>query len=272
MIYRPCTSSKRQSLLQLGRSILSGLLVAGLVFLTPTSSLASVYGMPLSKAYSGEFFQFFEFKVVGVSITEDGFMEILFKPPKGTTTRTSVKLHVVLEKGGEIKRMQLELNRKFINDAKQGMFARDVAKSFIQAGVHSEDYESARPVVNEIFFRQKLTPIILGTDTSSSGSKNGRAPISIFKLGEGKLTSGDIIIIGEGGNIPVLPEAESELYQCFVGKVNSTRLILSKSSINLENCKIAGVDTLRITIAPKDFTSPKGSENFNFHSLPLFLP
>lgn len=240
--------------------------------LARSSSAMSVYGMPLSKAYSKDFFQFFQFRVVGVSITDDGFMEIIFKPPKGNPTRTSVKLFVVLEKDGQIKRMRLELVRSFIDDLKQGMFARDVAKSFIQAGVHADDYVDARPVVNEIFFRQKLTPIDIGNQVKSSGSKKSGSTISIYKLGEGKLASGDIIIIGDGANIPKLPPEHSDLYKCFTGRKDSFRQNFSKSSLLLENTLIDGNKVLVMTIGPRDIAPKAELENFDFHNLPLFLP
>ncbi|MCA9816507.1 MAG: hypothetical protein KC652_15420, partial [Cyanobacteria bacterium HKST-UBA01] len=64
------------------RYALVGLLLVALIASFSRQALAfSVYGMPLSKAYSKDFFQFFKFRVVGVSITDDGFMEIIFKPP-----------------------------------------------------------------------------------------------------------------------------------------------------------------------------------------------
>ena len=177
----------KMNLVRVNKTFLCILLGFGLILATPeclaeNSSSGSVFDMPLDKAYANDFFQFFRLRVVGVSVTDDGFMEIIFKPPKREPSRTSVKLHVVLKKDGEIKRMQLILGRQFIDDVKQGMFARDFAKSFIQAGVHKEDYARVRPVVNEIFFRQKLTPIILGKGKS-------QGTISIFKLGEGKLAS-----------------------------------------------------------------------------------
>lgn len=252
-------------------SVLGAALISVASIQAPAWSM-SVYGMPLSKAYAKDFFQFFQFRVVGVSITEDGFMEIIFKPPKGNPTRTSVKLHVVLEKDGQIKRMQLELVRSFIDDMKQGMFARDVAKSFIQAGVHADDYADARPVVNEIFFRQKLTPIVLGTQIKGSGSKKSNSVISIYKLGEGKLSSGDIIIIGDGANIPKLPSEHSELYKCFTGKISSSRLVFSKSSLHLENTSKNGNKVLLMTVGPKDLSIKGDVNSFDFHNLPLFIP
>ena len=89
--FRPLTrySNKRPC----RRVALVGLFLVALILGFSREALAfSVYGMPLSKAYSKDFFQFFKFRVVGVSITDDGFMEIIFKPPKGDPRRTSVEL------------------------------------------------------------------------------------------------------------------------------------------------------------------------------------
>lgn len=240
-------------------------------FSVPNAYALSVYGKQLSKAYSDDFFQFFRFRVVGVSITKDGFMEIIFKPPKRNPSRTSVKLKVVLTKEGAIKRMDLGLARSFINDSKQGMFARDVAKSFIQAGVHKDDYDKVRPLVNEIFFRQKLTPIVIGESKSSKSSAAIKG-ISIFKLGEGKLTSGDIIIIGDGGSIPKLPEELSTPYKCFIGKITSTKVNLSKTTVLFDNAKVDGHKELHITIGASDSELSRMNSSLDFHSLPMYVP
>ena len=251
------------------RYALVGLLLVALIASFSRQALAfSVYGMPLSKAYSKDFFQFFKFRVVGVSITDDGFMEIIFKPPKGDPRRTSVKLSVVLEKEGQIKRMRMELGRAFIDDARQSMFARDYAKSFIQAGVHEDDYGDARPIVNEIFFRQKLTPI----DLSGGSDSLKKGEYRIFKLGEGKLTSGDIIIIGDGANIPTLPDKESDMYRCFIGKSDACSAVFSKSSVHLKNFKVNGNQFLAITVAPRDYKELEKKDSFDFHAVPLFIP
>ncbi|MCB9470353.1 MAG: hypothetical protein H6677_18925 [Candidatus Obscuribacterales bacterium] len=251
------------------RYALVGLLLVALIASFNRQALAfSVYGMPLSKAYSKDFFQFFKFRVVGVSITDDGFMEIIFKPPKGDPRRTSVKLSVVLEKEGQIKRMRMELGRAFIDDARQSMFARDYAKSFIQAGVHEDDYGDARPIVNEIFFRQKLTPI----DLSGGSDSLKKGEYRIFKLGEGKLTSGDIIIIGDGANIPTLPDKESDMYRCFIGKSDACSAVFSKSSVHLKNFKVNGNQFLAITVAPRDYKELEKKDSFDFHAVPLFIP
>lgn len=251
------------------RYALVGLFLVALTLSFSRQALAfSVYGMPLSKAYSKDFFQFFKFRVVGVSITDDGFMEIIFKPPKGDPRRTSVKLSVVLEKEGQIKRMRMELGRAFIDDARQSMFARDYAKSFIQAGVHEDDYGDARPIVNEIFFRQKLTPI----DLSGGSDSLKKGEYRIFKLGEGKLTSGDIIIIGDGANIPTLPDKESDMYRCFIGKSDACSAVFSKSSVHLKNFKVNGNQFLAITVAPRDYKELEKKDSFDFHAVPLFIP
>lgn len=221
--------------------------------------------MPLDKAYANDFFQFFKFRVVGVSITKDGFMEIIFKPPKLKPERTSVQLNVVLHKDGKIKRMRLALDRQFIDDKKQGMFARDYAKSFLQVGVHDDDYKAVKPLVNEIFFRQKLTPVVLG-------NKKFQGTLSIFKLGEGKLTSGDIIIIGSGGNIPKLPKKESSLYKCFAGKTANAQIDMSKSTVRLENIDQDRKKVHLIIIGPKEDLMESKTTDFDFRSFPLNVP
>jgi len=142
------------------KSFKSQLIALGLALATifPQSALSqsgalSIYGEPLSEAYKKDFFSFFRFSMIGMSVTKDGYTSVSYKPPRGSMLRQCVDLNLTLTSEGRIKRMVLKLRRRCIEDSRQGMFARDVAKSFIQAGIPDSDSDSVGDLINEIFFR-----------------------------------------------------------------------------------------------------------------------
>lgn len=168
----------------------------------------------------------------------------------------------------------MDIQRRFIDDERQGMFARDIEKSFIQASVPEEDYESVNLLVNEIFFRQKLTKVEVGkvVTENRAGEKKESIPSAVFKLGGGKLVPGDIIIVGDASKIPPLPPTPSQLYNCFVGQVPVAEIKLTSTVLKMENSKTEGDEVLSTTLIPlKDAQSLENLE-LDFSKMPLRLP
>lgn len=228
----------------------------------------SVQGLDLEQASNRDFFRHFNFRIVGHMVTGDGYTQLLFKRPKDGPDRSSVKLYVTLDGEDRIRRMSLCLDRRFIDSPKQGMFARDEAKSFIQAAVSDSEYDQVRPLANEIFFRQNLTKISVDAEKKEVGTSG----VTVFKVGSGELAPGDIIIIAESDNLPKLPEEPSRLYKCFTGDEPEGEVELSESLVRFENRDLNGLKTLEISIMPRQDAKDLANLELDFNNLPLRRP
>lgn len=244
--------------------------------LTATSALAShsVFGLNMTDAFEKDLFNFFSFRLVGLTVTRDGFTELVFRTPKSSPYRPFVKLYITLDVEGKIRRTRMDIQRRFINDERQGMFARDMEKSFIQASVPDGDYESVDLLVNEIFFRQKLTKIEVGKVVSENraGEKKESNPSAVFKLGNGKLMPGDIIIVGDSSKIPALPASPSRLYNCFIGQIPDAEIKLTDTILKMENITTDGEEVLSTTLTPSSDAKLLENLDLDFTKMPMRLP
>ncbi len=232
----------------------------------------SVFGSSLVDAYRKNFFDHFRFRAIGMSITNDGFTEVMLRLPRNSRFRPFLSVYVALDKSGKIMRTKMHLKRRFIEDKMQSAFARDFAKSFVQASVPDGDLDKVRMLSNEIFFRQAITKV---TDVKVSTDEPGdSAPTTktIFKLGPGKLREGDIIIMGQGGELPSLPKKMSDLYKCFIGQSESARLELTNTVLRFHNEQVANEDTLVITVVSSGYDKAPEKPEVDFGDLPVRIP
>ncbi len=255
-------------------NVVACLVVLLLIGVRPVCAKDSIYGLELSDAVDRDLFSFFRFKLVALSVTSDGYTQLVFKPPKSTPFRSFVDVQLVLDEAGKIRRMTMILSRRFITDDRLGMFARDVAKSFVQAAVPNEDFESVKFLVNEIFFRQKLTEVKVRSvvSESSRGDKEASGPTTVYKLGSGKLVPGDIIIMGDASKLPPLPPNPSQMYQCFAGDVDSAETQLTSTVLRMVNKESDGQSVLVLSLNPKEDDKAVVNEGVDFRSVPLHVP
>lgn len=230
-----------------------------------TGSL-SIFGEPMSEAYKKDFFSFFRFTMVGMTVTRDGFSCIMFKPPRGSMLRQCAELEITLSLEGRVKRMSMRLKRRCIDDLRQGMFARDVAKSFIQAGIPDKDSEAVSDLINEIFFRQKLTRIDVKPGEPDSSTEK-LPPITVLKLGGGELSDGDIIIFGENLRVPELTREPSALYSVFSGESKTASQKIGDLVLEMEN-EPKGEENLLMSIMSAADKEKMLNTDFDFDQLP----
>jgi len=239
-------------------------------------SKLSIFGVDMQDAYGRHFFSHFRFRPIGLSVTSDGFTEMLLRLPRSSRFRPFVNVYVALDGEGKIMRARIHLRRRFIEDKVQGAFARDIAKTFVQAAVPEDEFEKVRPITNEIFFRQEITrvpDIKVETDDKDKKKEETSAPTTIFKLGSGKLREGDIIIMGEGGELPELPKKTSDLYKAFIGTNKVSRLALNDSVLKFSNQKLDGEETLVISIGSKaDQAGDKNHSELDYGNMPMHIP
>jgi len=217
----------------------------------------SLPGMQLADAKKEDFFVFFRLQETGRKPRSKDMTDVRFQPPAASNFWKLVTVVLTVDKDEHICDMQLTLKRSFIDDQKHGVFARDLAKSFLVATIPESDYHSARDLVNEIFFRQqqfssmefdgKLINAVTGKEISKARN--------ILKGGTSDIKAGDVIIIGGTGAVPKLPDEPSHGYLVYAGKEKEFEQKLSKVHIRLKNeNNDKGDDVLVISMSPEHET------------------
>jgi len=92
-----------------------------------------VTSMPLNleSERGSEFFTWFHLAPVGTPIAVDGSQAWHSFRPTGSAFQALVEVDVLSEADGKIEGASLGLDRSFIDDPRNGVFARDIAKSFM---------------------------------------------------------------------------------------------------------------------------------------------
>lgn len=232
----------------------------------------TIYGIEMQEAFGRDFFTHLRLRPIAYSVTKDGFTEMLLRLPKSSPLRALLNCYVVLDDSGKIIRARLHLKRRAIADKLNGAFARDYAKSFVQAAVPESELDTGASIGNEIFFRQEITKL-QKSDLESRKEKSDPDK-TYFKLGSGKLKEGDIIITGGAGELPSVPNKPSEFYQVFIGKVSASKMNLENVVLRFTNKMLEGEDTLVISVArkndpPDDDRERKGVD---YGNMPLHVP
>jgi hypothetical protein len=232
----------------------------------------TIYGVEMQEAFGRDFFTHLRLRPIAYSVTKDGFTEMLLRLPKSSQLRALLNCYVVLDDSGKIIRARLHLKRRAISDRLQGAFARDYAKSFVQAAVPESELDTGASIGNEIFFRQEITKL-QKADLDSRKDKADPEK-TYFKLGSGRLKEGDIIITGGAGELPAIPKRPSEFYQVFIGKEKTSRMNLEGVVLRFTNKVLEGEDTLVISVARKD--DPQDGEDdskeVDYGNMPLHIP
>ncbi len=232
----------------------------------------SVFGLNMVDAFERNFFSHFRFRPIAMSVTNDGFTEVMLRLPRSSRFRPFLLVYVALDKSGKIMRTTMHLKRRFIEDKMQSAFARDFAKSFVQASVPNEDLDKVRAIVNEIFFRQAITKVSDVKISTKEKEDENLTTTTIFKLGPGKLREGDIIIMGEGGELPTLPKKMSDLYKCFIGLSKNSKIDLTNTVLRFRNQTIANEDTLVLSVVTSDDDKAPDKPELDFGNLPVRVP
>lgn len=178
---------------------------------------SSLLKKAIEEAKKGDFFTFFHLNKVGETTEIQKRTVISFKPDKDSPFYSLVTVKVTLD-NRSITQIDLILARSFIEDRKNTLFARDIAKSLLQDGLPAEDKAKVIDLIHEI--------------ASPSGSD---APTVLMRKGAQ----------------PKLPDSPSPGYLTFLGRKPMYDQKLPKSVLHLENRKVEGVDSLVITLQVK---------------------
>jgi hypothetical protein len=132
------------------------LLLASLcLFAALASRATAAVGDRLEEMRQTDFFKFFHLTEAGPRASEGGLAVVTFRPGGGPFQRL-VKVVVAEDAGGVVRAMELTIDRPFVEDRANGIFARDIAKSFLRAAVPRADAAKIEDLANEIEFPKEL--------------------------------------------------------------------------------------------------------------------
>ena len=116
-------------------------------------------GGTLEQAKQTDFFRFFHLEQSQVS-KSDGSTVTAFKP-SGEKFHPLVTVKVTTDGAGRILALEMALARSFIDSPRDGIYARDIAKSFLQAGLPAPWDGETTDLINEIEFQATSTMTII---------------------------------------------------------------------------------------------------------------
>jgi hypothetical protein len=199
------------------KTVLSGMIVsaADLLAVQRTIHLGpfGLLGNMPNDAKQTDFFKYFRLEESGTSVGPDGGKTISFAP-SASKFRPLVRVRLHLAPAGWIRGVDLSLKRRFIEDPRDEASARDIAKSFLEAGAIKEDWDRIHRLHDEIFYLGS-TKMIIGADAAKNIS------------------------------IPLLP---SDGYLAFTGRHEHFVDMLSRSRLWIENVSADGEPALFISI------------------------
>lgn len=112
----------------------------------------------IEDAKQSEFFRWFSFAEAGATKEESGRTVLTFRP-EGEKFRRLVKLDAVLDEKDFITALRLTITRLFVDHNRDGIFARDITKSFLRSAFPEPDDTSVATFAAEIEGRHNF-PVI----------------------------------------------------------------------------------------------------------------
>jgi hypothetical protein len=199
-----------------------------------------VLSKPLAGAIKQDFFTFFHFQEKSREKKEGETIVMYATNCMGNM----VILGVIVEGTDDrVKMMTLILDRKFVDDPKMGLFARDVAKSFLKDGVADADLPAIGTLVNEIAYGGQNWSTTVATKKGDVKMES----VTLSKPGSGPLKKGDVAIMSESA-APKLPATPTAGYEAFLGK-SDFKEKYSASSVRIQNKTQDGDKKLVMTIS-----------------------
>ena len=114
----------------------------------PAVAADPLLGMTLDRAKKADFFTFFNLAETATAVGERGQKVVSFKP-RGGDFRDVVVVQATLG-DGRIRGLSLELANSFVDDRKNGIFARDFAKSLLRQALTADQVKDVNGLVTEL--------------------------------------------------------------------------------------------------------------------------
>ena len=132
----------------------------------PARAMDGLLGMQLSSAREGtDFFRFFRLEPVGPVETNAQSSVHHFRPA-APAFHDLVRLDVETDSADRISGLKLQVDRTFIESPSAGVFAADLAKSFLLAAGGAAEREALRSLADEIQFRDLGRPLLIRRDAA----------------------------------------------------------------------------------------------------------
>jgi hypothetical protein len=202
----------------LRRTLLTLAAVSCALLACPPSAEAGVGGK-LEAAKQADFFKFFGLVEDGPRANEGRLTVVNFRP-RVEKFRRLVSLTVKVAGDDSIREMSLALERSFVDDRADGIFARDIAKSFLREAVPAADAARVDDLANEIEF-PKETPGYTVMRTRPD---------------------------------PKLPATPTPGYEVYTGARELYEAAFDASALRMENARGGAGARLRMTVAAKAAT------------------
>jgi hypothetical protein len=107
-------------------------------------------GSPRASLYGSDFWRFFNLERVDSTVAEGGRRTDLSFRPRGPMFREKVLVHVTELADSGVTAVELTLDRAFVDDPRNGIFARDIARSLLRTAVPASDLPSIAGLAQEI--------------------------------------------------------------------------------------------------------------------------
>lgn len=179
------------------------------------SSAFGHLGVKLEDMQRTDFFTWFHLERVSTEADAQQRTVVAFKP-EGEKFRALVTVNVTLAPDDYILAIELVLTRAFVDHPADGIFARDIAKSFLRTIVPQEDRGAISDLANEIEYQYP-------------------EDLEIF------------VLTAKRPEIP-LPAVPTPGYQTFLGQQQAYTQSLSHCTLGLENFQSEGTESLRILV------------------------
>jgi hypothetical protein len=177
----------------------------------PSPPFPGILGLPMAEALKTDFFTFFH--MVETSRQTAGASTIVTFKPSGADFRQLLTLQATVT-DQQVVGLRLELARKFISGS-QGVFANDIAKSFLADGPPRADRTALELLVNEIQSNRNAGTLVL-----------------------------------RGKETPPVPARESDGYLAYLDRKQAYSQKLTACSLHMENVKQNDEEWLQIQLTP----------------------
>jgi hypothetical protein len=173
-------------------------------------------GGRLDQVRETEFFRWFHLEQT--DLNRVGTQTVVAFKPSGEKFRPLVTLNVTTDGQDRLKALELVLSRVFVDDLEDGVFARDIVKSFLSAVFADSGDQGLNDLINEIRY-----PLFHGPGVIV------RTPPADIKL----------------------PEAPTRCYEVYLGRQTACTLDLADRRLGLENRRVGETPSLMVEIRPR---------------------
>jgi hypothetical protein len=179
------------------------------------SSASGHLGTRLDDLKKTDLFTWFHLEQTAIEEETQDQRAVTFRP-EGEKFRPLTTVKVILAPDGQVSALELLLSRSFVDHSRDGVFARDIAKSFLRTIIPQEDRGATTDLTNEIEYHY---------------------PENM-----------QVLLLTRRRPEVLLPTVPTPGYQVFLGKRQLYEQVLSRCTLKLENLQDESETLLRIAI------------------------